>query len=182
MSAPAHAETNDDAYVYEALATDRPRIRLITVWQGVRRASYPYPPTDSDEIRCTIDTFEVDKAPSYIALSYTWGDPIPLHTIRLNGKHFSIRENLFDFLKAFGASDIGQQKHYLWIDQLCIDQSNDNERGHQVQMMRNIYRHAYLVISWLDVSCHEAFREIASGRFDQEKTSCVAMYGFIMGY
>jgi len=165
-SAPAHAETNDDAYVYEALATDRPRIRLITVWQGVRRASYPYPPTDSDEILCTIDAFEVDKAPSYIALSYTWGDPIPLHTIRLNGRHFSIRENLFDFLKAFGASDIGQQKHYLWIDQLCIDQSNTGERNHQVSMMADIYRNGQFVISWLDRSCFEAFHDLATGHLD----------------
>ena len=168
-SAPARAETNDDAYVYEALATDRPRIRLITVWQGVRRASYPYPPTDSDEILCTIKTFEMDKAPSYIALSYTWGEPIPLHTIRLNGSSYPIRENLFDFLKAFGASYIGQQEHYLWIDQLCIDQSNKDERGHQVQMMGDIYRNAEFVISWLDMSCHYAFQCLATGILNSDE-------------
>ena len=162
----AHTETDGDAYVYESLNKDRPSIRLITVWHGPIRASYPYPSTESDEIMCTIDTFEADEAPSYVALSYTWGNPIPLHTIRLNGKHFSIRENLFDFLNAFGASEPGQQSHHLWIDQLCIDQSNNNERGHQVQMMGDIYRNAQFVISWLDRSCLEAFRDLASGHFD----------------
>lgn len=71
MSAPAHAETDSDAYVYEALPTDRPHVRLVTVWNRARCALYPRLPIESDEIKCTIDTFEVDKAPSYFALSYT---------------------------------------------------------------------------------------------------------------
>ena len=169
MIAPAHAEIGGDAYVYEVLATDRPCIRLITVWQGVRRASYPHRSTESDEILCTIKTFDVDKAPSYIALSYSWGKPILLHTIRLNGRRYIIRENLFDFLKAFGASDIGQQNHCLWIDQLCIDQSNTRERNHQVSMMADIYRNGQFVISWLDRSCSEAFRYVATGHLSRDE-------------
>lgn len=165
-SVPPHVETGDNVHVYEALATDRRRIRLVTVWYGARRASYPCQPTESDDILCTIDAFEVDKAPSYMALSYTWGHLTPLHTIRLNGKRYSIRDNLFDFLKAFGARDIGQQSHYLWIDQLCINQSNKNERGHQVEMMKDIYRNARFVISWLDMSCLEAFHGVATGELN----------------
>jgi hypothetical protein len=160
----------DDPYVYERLATDKPHIRLITVWHSSWRTSYPYPPTESDGVLCTIDAFEASNdAPPYIALSYTWGLPIPLHTIRLNGKACSIRENLFDFLNAYGASETGQESHRLWIDQLCIDQSNDSERGHQVKMMGDIYRNAQLVISWLDVSCHDAFRDMAMRKLNDDE-------------
>jgi hypothetical protein len=160
----------DDPYVYERLTTDKPHIRLITVWHSSRRTSYPYPPTESDELLCTIDAFEASNTPPYIALSYTWGLSTPLHTIRLNGKACSIRENLFDFLNAYGASDTGQGSYRLWIDQLCIDQSNDSERGHQVKMMGDIYRKAQFVISWLDMSCHDAFRNIALGKLNHEET------------
>jgi hypothetical protein len=111
-----------------------------------------------------------EQHPPYIALSYTWGLPVPLHIIRLNGKAFSIRENLFDFLNAYGANETGLESHRLWIDQLCIDQSNDSERGHQVKMMGDIYRNAEFVISWLDMSCHDAFREMAMGKPNHDES------------
>jgi len=38
---------------------------------------------------------------------------------------------------------------FYWIDSLCIDQSNDKERGHQVRLMTEIYRNASAVLAWL---------------------------------
>jgi hypothetical protein len=107
-------------------------------------------------------------------LSYTWGYPTPLRTVRLNGKCYTIRDNLFDFLKAFGASELGQQNHYLWIDQLSIDQGNTNERGHQVKLMGDIYRNGESVISWLGTSCYDAFRDAATGSPNHDQM-CVHM-------
>ncbi len=37
----------------------------------------------------------------------------------------------------------------IWIDAICIDQSNDEERGHQVRLMRKIYEAAQCVSIWL---------------------------------
>ncbi|UZP36922.1 hypothetical protein NXS19_004738 [Fusarium pseudograminearum] len=37
----------------------------------------------------------------------------------------------------------------LWIDALCINQDDSNERGQQVQLMRDIYAQATQVIAWL---------------------------------
>jgi hypothetical protein len=39
----------------------------------------------------------------------------------------------------------------LWIDALCIDQSNTRERNHQVQLMGRIYAQATCVIAWLGI-------------------------------
>jgi hypothetical protein len=37
----------------------------------------------------------------------------------------------------------------LWIDAICIDQDNINERNHQVQLMKEVYSTAHQVIIWL---------------------------------
>ena len=38
---------------------------------------------------------------------------------------------------------------FLWVDQLCIDQHNPDEKGPQIQLMKDIYRKAKLVVVWL---------------------------------
>lgn len=38
---------------------------------------------------------------------------------------------------------------WLWIDQICIDQSNTHEKNQQVAIMSKIYSKAYIVLSWL---------------------------------
>lgn len=37
----------------------------------------------------------------------------------------------------------------LWVDALCIDQSNDSEKTQQVQQMGTIYKTAAAVVLWL---------------------------------
>jgi FAD/FMN-containing dehydrogenase len=43
-----------------------------------------------------------------------------------------------------------EKDRVLWIDALCIDQNNNEERGEQVQQMGSIYSKAERVIIWLD--------------------------------
>jgi hypothetical protein len=87
------------------------------------------------------------RAPSYNALSYTWGPEHPLHTIYLNGHEFQVRQNLYDFLSRMQSQ--GDGNTLFWIDQLCIDQRNISERSQQVQMMGDIYTRAQEVVVWL---------------------------------
>jgi hypothetical protein len=81
----------------------------------------------------------------YTALSYTWGDSTPLHTILVDGKPLQVRQNLWDFLQQARERKLTK---YLWIDALCIDQEQLNERNHQVWMMGEIYSRAERVIVW----------------------------------
>jgi hypothetical protein len=37
----------------------------------------------------------------------------------------------------------------LWVDAVCIDQQNDDEKAHQVASMASIYARANRVIVWL---------------------------------
>jgi hypothetical protein len=57
-----------------------------------------------------------------MAVSYTWGPSYPTREISLEGQSFTVRENLWQFLDA--ARDYA--KDWLWIDQVCIDQSNSD--------------------------------------------------------
>ena len=41
------------------------------------------------------------------------------------------------------------QAIYFWIDAICIDQTNDIEKGHQVALMDKIYSSAKLTIIWV---------------------------------
>ncbi|KAK4214226.1 heterokaryon incompatibility protein-domain-containing protein [Rhypophila decipiens] len=92
--------------------------------------------------------------PQYEALSYTWGQP--------GGDDFVIVEegeregvsrtrlpvwnNLMVALCHLRRPDTPR---VLWIDGICINQADDDEKGHQVQRMAMLYRGAYRVIAWL---------------------------------
>jgi Heterokaryon incompatibility protein (HET) len=44
----------------------------------------------------------------------------------------------------------------LWIDRLCIDQSNIDGRGSQVQIMRDIYKRATKLFVWIGTETDES--------------------------
>jgi hypothetical protein len=149
----------EDQYVYESLDTTQRQIRLIKVYHG---ASNPYPQVESVDFGCAIHIYDTDEMPPYIALSYTWGAPLPVHRVWVNGKLWIVRENLYNFLKSFVQNKMQETEH-LWIDSLCIDQRNTRERNHQVSMMADIYRDSQFVITWLDESCYQPLQSIIDG-------------------
>jgi hypothetical protein len=150
-SRPSSRNNTNKDYVYDTLRTDISHIRLVKLWRG---QTYPWSRISDSEFGCGIEIFEASKAPRYVALSYTWGDPTPSHQIWLNGQRYCIRANLYDFLQSFSRTERDQP--YLWIDQLCINQANTQERSHQVGMMANIYWNSDFVISWLGLESLEA--------------------------
>jgi len=98
-------------------------------------------------IRCKLYTSSISRErDKYIAGSYVWGPPEPKKTILVDGEHFQVRENLFRFLKAFRSR---YQSQAIWLDAICIDQDDIEERSHQVQEMKRIYSGAKCVYSWL---------------------------------
>jgi len=44
----------------------------------------------------------------------------------------------------------------LWIDQLCINQEDNVEKGEQVQLMKAIYQGAKGVVAWLGLVADES--------------------------
>lgn len=82
----------------------------------------------------------------YLALSCAWGSRERNHYMRLNGRLFPITQNLWVALQRLRSESDDRQ---LWIDALCIDQSNNSEKSHQVTSMTPIYHSAIQTIAWL---------------------------------
>lgn len=121
---------------YRPLA--KQHIRLLTVLPG----------TTPRDLQCELKDVPIDSKLCYTALSYAWGSPPAQHAIRLNGRRFLIQKNLWKFL--LQARQLGGALcHDMWIDALCIDQLNRDERLKQVQMMPRIYAGASEVLVWL---------------------------------
>ncbi|KAF2426252.1 HET-domain-containing protein [Tothia fuscella] len=121
---------------------------------------------DGSTIKGRHQVFSIDKCPPYTAISYEWGNGTPFHEISVEEANLQIGDNLWHFLKAclqhapqvvetlfrppFTTKEqISEALKWLWIDQICIDQSNIGERNAQVELMTKIYSHSFMVIAWL---------------------------------
>ena len=115
--------------------------------------------SDDDAIHCSINSVALDSKPQYVALSYTWGAPTRQAAergmtnqrrfpITCNGQELHVTENLLHFLRRIARDEFGTRPHY-WIDSICIDQDNFQERNDQVLMMPIIYANAEVVCIWL---------------------------------
>lgn len=102
--------------------------------------------SDSIEVCCRMTTWQTDSTPPYHAISYTWGDPDSNTTILINDQPFSVRKNCEFALKQ--ARWHGKSRYY-WVDAICIDQGNLNEKSKQVEMMGRIYKRAEHVLAYV---------------------------------
>lgn len=92
----------------------------------------------------------------YHTLSYCWGDGLDLVDIELSlhkdpdtRRPFSISRTVEQALRWIRTRD---KPLRIWIDAVCINQTDLSERAQQVKMMRDIYTHAALVHIWLGES------------------------------
>ncbi|OWY47334.1 dihydroflavonol-4-reductase [Alternaria alternata] len=124
-------------FVYAPLDHLQASLRLIRVSEMESPEGY---------IQCEVRHATINTP--YICLSYVWGDEEQRHTIILDKKTFRIRSNLHSFLMT-ARRKRRLLENWLWIDALSIDQTNVEERNHQVQRMGLIFSRAEEVLSWL---------------------------------
>ncbi|KAM0168199.1 hypothetical protein ACHAPF_011242 [Botrytis cinerea] len=82
----------------------------------------------------------------YEALSYVWGDPKQTLSIYVDKAQFQVTVNLHAALLQLRDYSF---ERIIWVDAICIDQNNKEERKQQVQLMAKIYISAHRVIVWL---------------------------------
>ncbi|EEU35692.1 uncharacterized protein NECHADRAFT_87938 [Fusarium vanettenii 77-13-4] len=130
---------NDVSYlIYEPLNPTIDEIRLLTL--------HPASQADSP-LFCTLSHASLAaEIPAYEALSYVWGKPNLSASILLNDVNFHVTPSLASILSALRLDD---QIRVLWIDALCINQSDVQERSQQVALMRKIYSCCRQDIAWL---------------------------------
>jgi hypothetical protein len=96
-----------------------------------------------------IQHFNLRNVPPFKTLSYTWGTSAQTFKILIDSRQFLMSENLYNFFQTARSDLQSSNENWLWVDQICIDQSNILERNHQVSQMAEIYRAASQVIIWL---------------------------------
>lgn len=126
---------------YFPLRNDKKEIRLLRILSRARCKGLP-----DDSLHCTLEHVSRDSEVPYTALSYAWGNEDERCLIRVGGMLHYIGANLNAALRELQgeADDV-----ILWIDQICINQSDDDEKNHQVSQMKDIYSKAERVVAWL---------------------------------
>lgn len=82
----------------------------------------------------------------YHAVSYCWGDPKPSHELICDNKSIGITRNADSLLRHFRKA---HKSHRLWLDSVCINQRDNEEKVDQLALMGTIYRLAACVHIWL---------------------------------
>ncbi|KPI38073.1 uncharacterized protein AB675_1018 [Cyphellophora attinorum] len=108
-------------YDYARLNGNTHEIRLIHLFRTLSVDGF---------IQCRLETLELSKATNLRALSYAWGPEQPKRQIIVDGKLLTVRENLYDFLQAYSRKSKLAKRRNLWIDAICINQSDIEERNH----------------------------------------------------
>jgi hypothetical protein len=125
-----------DVYQYKALCLDD-SIRVLEL-EPAASAQAP--------IHCNLTEIKLTPDAQYEALSYVWGkDEFP-EILNLPDGYLKITENLASALKGLRMTN---RSRILWVDAVCINQSDDKEKGSQVARMANVYKSASGVIAWL---------------------------------
>lgn len=150
----------DPSGLYAKLPPDIRIIRLLRILPKLADTS------ETDEIHCELHTSSLwDAKGHYRALSYTWsgGDNTgPQPYVYCNQAIVNVTHNLYEALHRLRGS---REAVELWVDFLCINQADDEERTHQVGMMRDIYSHCSEVIIWLGAGGLGNSRELEDVRF-----------------
>lgn len=90
-------------------------------------------------LRGSLTVVELKNSPQYDALSYAWGrrSPGSQATILLNDNYpLPTTDNLFAALRRLRRRF---RIRRLWIDAICINQDDLEERSHQVFVMDQVY-------------------------------------------
>lgn len=93
-----------------------------------------------------MEAFPMDAAPEYVAMSYAWGKNATSRTFFCNNQTFAVSSHVLDALNSLG---LGLRTTKVWIDAICINQADEEEKANQVAEMQRIYAQATRVAIWL---------------------------------
>ncbi|KAL3296054.1 Het domain-containing protein [Colletotrichum asianum] len=116
-------------FTHTPITTDR-SIRILTL----------HPGTLNDRLRGDLEIVNIDiSSRDYETISYVWGNSSKTHDMVCNGAEMFITESLHGALTCMRLAYVSRR---LWVDQVCIDQDNAEEKNSQIPLMDVIYRSA----------------------------------------
>lgn len=158
--------------------TDKPRYLALSYTWGdafphnqslpTNKSMKPVPSDCQGSISWDGRIYSRDRPDSQLALAATARElqGNKAEPITINGQPFSIHHNLHLCLLHLRSKTAPLP---LWVDALCINQADTDERNAQVALMFFVYRRAEAVVAWLGVrganleeKRHDLFRGMAS--------------------
>lgn len=123
---------------YTPLDPARTEIRVLDIQAG--RAPAP--------LCCELRTVSLaaDPKPAYESISYCWGAQSGTGEILLNGVATRVPLSAKAVLERMRQPD---RARVVWIDAICINQEDTEERGSQVGLMSEVYSHPTMNLIWL---------------------------------
>jgi hypothetical protein len=109
---------------------------------------HPPAPENPEDLSGELVTVNIEDEPVYEALSYCWGDPDNSESLQLPEGQLSMTANLAAGLRQLRFLDRNRR---LWVDAICINQKDNDEKGLQVALMAQVFRNAECVLVWLGV-------------------------------
>ncbi|KAL7756813.1 hypothetical protein ACKLNR_013806 [Fusarium oxysporum f. sp. zingiberi] len=122
---------------YQPLRSSNGQIRLLILHPAFQHDA---------PIRCLLEPAFLSSNPDFEALSYTWGGPGNSCNISLGNHDFLVEDNAAAALRRLRWK---MKKRVLWIDAICINQADVDEKNEQVPLMQKIYGQAQNVLVWL---------------------------------
>lgn len=107
--------------------------------------------TATEKVELRMTSHFIRDAPEFVAISYTWGSPSNISSVLLNDSWIEVRENCHNALLQCRQQNI---KQHIWIDSICINQDNVDEKGTKVAMMASLYKRASQVLVSIQPSHH----------------------------
>jgi hypothetical protein len=157
------AKTELRRYIYTPLGLTR--IRILEV----------HPGDEHMPLSCRL--FEARSTPvQFEALSYAWGEPTLTDSFTETDSNSSIHitRNLHQALLNLRQNG---KSRWLWVDAVCINQSDNDEKSSQVANMANLYKQAERVLVWIGYDelghkdCEETMRTLIELAEDLPDTS-----------
>jgi hypothetical protein len=147
----------------EAVKAGNARVysRDVEAEEGIRLLRI-LPGAPEDSIAAALEYHDLASPPIYDALSYCWGAQQNLESISVDGKDgFMVSKHLYHAMRRLRRTD---RPRLIWIDVICVNQTNIPERNRSVQLMWKIYANAARVIVWV-------------GEVESEKATCRRLFG-----
>ena len=117
---------------YRPLRSKRAEIRLLHLHSG----------SGEDAVSCVLEHAFLDREgerPSYETISYHWGDALVRENIVVDGVDLSVAVNTAAALRRMRKAS---NNRVLWIDAVCINQDDYDERSQQVELMTEVYHYS----------------------------------------
>ena len=147
---------NPRGYAYSPLQTSSSQIRLLHIQPGQQ----------DDPLHCTLQHVSLADRHDYETISYVWGDASLLSSLTIQEQAILVPVSSADVCRRVRSE---RDVRVIWIDAICIDQTNIEERSQQVALIRAIYSRATVNLIYLGNSdtahleitaVQEVFREL----------------------